>query len=143
MENYALAAKRADYDALTSILNRGAGEKLVEQLLAKGQKGAFIIVDIDNFKHINDTYGHQTGDEVICKVAGQLKSVFCSDDVIWRLGGDEFAIFASDPISQDVCKKRLHQMQRCVSEIQVPGVNPFNIEISMGCSIFFVSKSYI
>lgn len=59
-------------------------------------KGAFILVDIDDFKRINDELGHPVGDEVICEIAGKMKTHFEGAEIIGRIGGDEFAVFLSD-----------------------------------------------
>jgi diguanylate cyclase (GGDEF)-like protein len=134
-ENYVLAQKRADSDALTSLLNRGAGENIVKKALASGRKGSFIIIDIDDFKNINDSYGHQTGDEVIYAVSQQLTNVFQSTDVVWRLGGDEFAVFAIDLVSKELCEKQLRQVQDGVRGIKASYAKPLDITISMGCAI--------
>ena len=55
---------------------------------------AFIVLDIDNFKNINDTFGHLYGDAVIAMVAGSIKSTLDSEDIIGRFGGDEFLVYS-------------------------------------------------
>lgn len=87
--------ERSQYDALTGLLNRGATIEQVTALLeSSGEscKHTFMMVDIDNFKSLNDSLGHQFGDKVLTDVATDLKSVLRSDDIIGRLGGDEFVI---------------------------------------------------
>ena len=54
---------------------------------------AFIVLDIDNFKNINDTFGHLYGDAVIAMVAGSIKSTLDREDIIGRFGGDEFLVY--------------------------------------------------
>ncbi len=89
--------KQALTDALTGILNRKAGMEQVELRLKKCQNCMFFIIDIDNFKNINDIYGHQQGDVVLQYVAQLMKKFFYkSVEVVYRLGGDEFVIFISD-----------------------------------------------
>jgi diguanylate cyclase (GGDEF)-like protein/PAS domain S-box-containing protein len=85
----------ADHDPLTGLLNRRAYERaLTEHLDSKreGADGAVIVLDLDDFKHVNDTLGHSAGDDLIARVAQALVQRLRSDDVIARLGGDEFAI---------------------------------------------------
>lgn len=87
----------ADHDPLTGLLNRRAYERaLTEHLEADRESqhggGAVIVLDLDDFKHVNDTLGHGAGDDLIARVAQALVSRLRSDDVIARLGGDEFAI---------------------------------------------------
>lgn len=99
VENYTVMQDRADKDALTSIMNRGAGERAVINQPKNGHAGSFIMVDIDDFKYFNDEYGHDVGDEVIYAVSTQLKKEFRNTDIVLRLGGDEFAalFFADAP----------------------------------------------
>ncbi|WP_312653371.1 GGDEF domain-containing protein [Aminipila sp.] len=81
-------------DPLTKIYNRTAFEEMVQRLLKqKIDKAAFIMIDLDDFKYLNDTFGHDVGDVVLIKVADALIEVVDRDDVIGRMGGDEFAIF--------------------------------------------------
>ncbi|MBQ7474621.1 MAG: GGDEF domain-containing protein [Clostridia bacterium] len=80
----------ANHDALTDLLNRTAFDKDMEE--EEWDSVALLIVDIDGFKKINDTYLHTTGDFVLKRVANVLKSSFRSDDRVYRIGGDEFAV---------------------------------------------------
>lgn len=84
-------------DALTQLLNRCAGEgritKLVEQRQLQLEPSAVMILDVDCFKKINDTYGHDAGDEVLRRVAQLLRDNLRTDDIVYRMGGDEFAVF--------------------------------------------------
>lgn len=81
-------------DPLTKIYNRAAFEEMVQRLLRqKIDKAAFIMIDLDDFKYLNDTFGHDVGDIVLIKVADALVEVVDRHDVIGRMGGDEFAIF--------------------------------------------------
>ncbi|MGH2854448.1 MAG: putative bifunctional diguanylate cyclase/phosphodiesterase, partial [Solirubrobacteraceae bacterium] len=86
----------ADHDPLTSLLNRRAYERRLEEHLARGEryghKGAVMVLDLDNFKEVNDTLGHSAGDELIVRVAGALATRLRESDTLARLGGDEFAI---------------------------------------------------
>ncbi len=80
----------ASHDALTGLFNRGAYDMLMESVDTEHM--ALIIVDVDNFKGVNDTYGHAVGDRVLKRVAEILKNSFRSVDIICRLGGDEFVV---------------------------------------------------
>lgn len=85
----------ADHDPLTGLLNRRAYERaLTEHLQGKreGEQGAVIVLDLDDFKHVNDTLGHSAGDDLIVRVSQALVKRLRAEDVIARLGGDEFAI---------------------------------------------------
>lgn len=79
----------AHHDALTGLFNRGAFDEL---LTLHRQDSALLLVDIDNFKLFNDTYGHEMGDAILVEVAATLYSSFRSTDHVCRIGGDEFAV---------------------------------------------------
>src|SRR5262249_36019941 len=85
----------ADHDPLTGLLNRRSFEREVERPLAHcrryGANGALIVLDLDHFKYVNDSYGHSAGDELIVAVADALRMRLRETDVVARLGGDEFA----------------------------------------------------
>ena len=80
----------ASHDALTGLFNRGAYDMLMQSV--DTSHIALLIVDIDRFKSVNDTYGHAVGDRVLKRVAEILKKSFRSVDLICRIGGDEFAV---------------------------------------------------
>jgi diguanylate cyclase (GGDEF)-like protein/PAS domain S-box-containing protein len=86
----------ADHDPLTGLLNRRSFERELNQHIVRvhryGPEGAALVLDIDRFKHINDTLGHNIGDELIVKVAHTLRARLRDSDVLARLGGDEFAV---------------------------------------------------
>lgn len=91
---------RADQDPLTGILNKGATKALIinslDSYIATDRKAALIMIDIDNFKSVNDNFGHSIGDEVIVHVAKSIMAQFKGKDVVGRVGGDEFMIFMQD-----------------------------------------------
>ena len=89
---------QAMQDSMTGLLNRAAFQKQSEELLnlarkTKDKEPALLIVDIDNFKQINDRYGHLYGDTVIVSMADALQRVFGEDAAVGRFGGDEFTVF--------------------------------------------------
>ncbi len=82
---------KADHDVLTGLFNRGGFKVLFEKAARQGEgQGAFMIMDVDCFKDINDTYGHATGDLALQHVANILRESFRSGDLVGRYGGDEF-----------------------------------------------------
>ena len=86
---------RADTDALTGLPNRKNMEMRVNQLISEDTFGAFFMLDMDNFKFINDHFGHIAGDTVLKSFATVLNKAFRDNDALCRLGGDEFAVYAS------------------------------------------------
>ncbi len=91
-ETQRLIRHQAEHDALTGALNRGSFEKLLHIYEAGENPFALILIDVDVFKSVNDTYGHAAGDAVLKRVADLLKKTFRSIDYVCRIGGDEFAI---------------------------------------------------
>ena len=80
-------------DPLTGLYNRRGGEVMVAQRFGNGNPYIFLMMDIDNFKAVNDIYGHHEGDEVLRYIADLLRQFFRRDDVVIRIGGDEFVVF--------------------------------------------------
>ncbi|MDD4371750.1 MAG: GGDEF domain-containing protein [Anaerostipes sp.] len=89
--------KKAQTDSLTKIYNRASVEYLIDDFLHSqdGKNGVhgLLLVDLDNFKDINDTYGHNAGDQVLVQLSNLLKQKFRKTDIVGRMGGDEFLVF--------------------------------------------------
>ena len=84
---------KSQKDALTGLWNRSYTEEAVNKMFAEGSHGALLMIDMDNFKAINDNYGHIAGDRTLMMFADTLRE-YCSDeDVLCRIGGDEFVAF--------------------------------------------------
>lgn len=97
--NEAMLNYRAEHDPLTGIINRGGFENLRQRLNLKKIPIAFLIIDVDKFKLINDGYGHEVGDLVLKKVAKILENSFRTSDYTARIGGDEFAVILTEVFS--------------------------------------------
>lgn len=91
-ETQRLIRHQAEHDALTQALNRGSFEKLLHIYETGEPPFALILVDVDIFKSVNDTYGHAVGDAILKKVTTLLKTAFRSIDYVCRIGGDEFSV---------------------------------------------------
>lgn len=87
-----LIKHQAEHDPLTDLLNRGAFDQIFNLYEKERKDFALILVDVDTFKSVNDTYGHAVGDVILKKVARLLKTAFRTIDYVCRIGGDEFAI---------------------------------------------------
>lgn len=83
----------AGRDSLTNLLNRRYFEKILDQPEEGKENGYFLLLDLDNFKQVNDTFGHVIGDQVLIKFARVMEEEASPEDAICRIGGDEFAIF--------------------------------------------------
>ena len=93
MESLYRHLEESSLDSLTGLYNRKAGESLISRALESGGGYIFLLMDIDNFKAVNDVYGHLKGDVVLKYVADKIRKSFRNTDVILRLGGDEFVAF--------------------------------------------------
>ena len=112
-----LIRHEAEHDALTDALNRGAFEKILSIYEQGDTFFAMIMVDVDVFKQVNDTYGHSVGDKILVKVANNLQREFRSIDYICRIGGDEFAIVMVDVGSdlKEVVREKIAQVNENLS----------------------------
>ncbi|MGI6070172.1 MAG: diguanylate cyclase domain-containing protein [Blautia sp.] len=130
LEDITKHKRKAALDSLTGIYNKGATEKEITRRLQMEryiQNGVFFMIDLDNFKHINDTYGHKMGDAVIRECAKVLRSLCRGKDVVGRLGGDEFCLFFEGPGNKDqvceraenVCMKFAQKMKEKFPEIYI------------------------
>ena len=122
----------ANKDLLTGLPNRHAIEEHISQLLQGENSGAFglIFLDLDNFKKINDHYGHVTGDELIREVAFALRECLGPNDSVARLGGDEFLFVVASP-SVHAVENTAH---RILERMQQP-IKLTRAEVYSGCSI--------
>lgn len=100
---------KVEQDSLTELLNRVYMEKHVGVAMKNGQ-GFFFMLDLDDFKRINDTLGHLIGDEVIRSFAGLLRDVFSRNALIGRMGGDEFAVWDDGIFSVNEAEERFQAL---------------------------------
>ncbi len=132
----------ASTDALTSVLNRGAFTALVEAYLAeirqaeRETRGALLVVDADNFKSINDRFGHDRGDEALKLIAAAIKGVLRRADRVGRLGGEEFGVFlpGGTPITAEAVAERIRLSVRAAPF--APDGNPHPLSVSVGGAVF-------
>lgn len=93
----------AQKDSLTDLLNRRYLEGILEQA-GEEDRGYFLLLDLDNFKKVNDSFGHMVGDQVLVKFARVMKEEITDSDCVCRLGGDEFAVYLPGEYDQDKIK---------------------------------------
>lgn len=105
--------EKASLDLLTKTLNKVSfQEKITEKLdtLQTNQKHALVFIDIDNFKHINDHYGHSFGDFILSTICMRMKRIIRDNDIIGRVGGDEFVIFLENFGDEQVLLERMEEL---------------------------------
>ena len=101
--------EQAERDSLTKLLNRGATQSSIDTYLeqrAPNAMAAMLVLDLDNFKSVNDTRGHMCGDAVLTQVGVLLRKLVRSNDIIGRIGGDEFLVFLKDIPSTNILEER-------------------------------------
>lgn len=96
------------YDGLSGLLNRTAARSAIEEVLrfGGGERVALFMIDVDNFKMVNDTMGHQHGDLALKQISRAIKGVFRATDIIARIGGDEFFVFLSEVPAEDFAESK-------------------------------------
>ena len=130
--------EKTERDALTGLYNRMSGQALIEEFL-KGEKAghsAFMALDIDYFKVVNDTYGHLIGDVVLSDLGGLLNKQFRSTDIVCRIGGDEFIIFIKELPSQDFAIDKANELLKAVSGLKPGDMDDLTVSCSIGISIY-------
>lgn len=121
---------RAMYDSLcVNIYNKATTEELIKAELERSTGGALLMIDVDDFKSINDSLGHMFGDEFLKKFASTVKGTFRDTDIVGRYGGDEFFVFMPHATAA-LAEKKGEQILRRVIEIEVP--MPGGVKSSVG-----------
>lgn len=127
--------EQAETDLLTDLYNKVATETKIKEYLATGMNNKMAIMfvlDIDNFKKINDTMGHAFGDEVLSTLGHQLKSEFRINDIIGRTGGDEFIILLKDLKDEAVLKKEAGRVATFFKNFKVGEYTKYSATASIG-----------
>jgi diguanylate cyclase (GGDEF)-like protein/PAS domain S-box-containing protein len=131
----------ADQDPLSGLLNRRAFDRELRNHVARGERygvaGAALMIDIDHFKHYNDTLGHQAGDELIARVARALAGRLRKSDVLARLGGDEFAVILPGA-DEEAARRVADELLECVrgESVATPGGTRDWLTASIGVAFF-------
>ncbi|HXA53909.1 MAG TPA: diguanylate cyclase, partial [Solirubrobacteraceae bacterium] len=98
----------AEHDSLTGLFNRRLLERQLAMQVARcrryGEQAALLVIDLDGFKQVNDTYGHKIGDELLQAIAAELQHRLRGTDMVARLGGDEFAVLLAGTTAEDARK---------------------------------------
>lgn len=122
-EREILMKHQAEHDSLTELLNRRSFDQILSLYEKDRSSFALILADVDVFKQINDTCGHDTGDRILKRVAALLHTAFRSTDYVCRIGGDEFAV-----IMVDMSRELYYTITNKIAEINgllaVPGGRP-------------------
>ena len=130
--------EQAERDSLTQLLNKASAQELIKDYLSErdpNHLAAMMILDMDNFKSVNDNYGHLYGDTVLTMVSEELKKMFRAHDITARIGGDEFMVLMRDIPSVELvhsrCQKMLETIRRQLTEL----VPDLDVSFSVGISL--------
>jgi diguanylate cyclase (GGDEF)-like protein len=127
--------EQAETDLLTDLYNKVATETKIKEYLENGvanKRAIMFVLDIDNFKKINDTMGHAFGDEVLSTLGHQLKSEFRINDIIGRTGGDEFIILLKDLKDDATVKKEAGRVATFFKNFKVGEYTKYSATASIG-----------
>ena len=130
-----MATLKSLTDALTGLHNRDYLEKQMQEFLKAGHRGAMFMIDLDNFKTMNDTYGHILGDKTLQLFAEVLKSYAREKDIVCRLAGDEFVSFYPELVDQDAVSKKASAIIRTFTEKMGAMGYPDVVSVSIGIVI--------
>lgn len=130
--------KYAQTDALTGLYNKETTKQRTDQLLTedKEENHAFMILDMDSFKQINDVYGHAVGDVILQKFGKLLKDIFREGDILGRIGGDEFVVIMKNIQTKEAAVKKAGELLAKTQGYKINELKGKNISISIGISMY-------
>ncbi len=132
-ETQKLIKHQAEHDALTDLLNRGSYDRILDVYEAGDEPFALILVDVDTFKTVNDTFGHADGDKILKRVARLLKTTFRDIDHVCRIGGDEFAVIMVRMTSnlRYTIEEKIGYINECLAQPEEEGLPPVSLSVGV------------
>lgn len=133
--------KQAHFDPLTGLPNRSLLNDRLDQAMARARRHnqllAVCFMDLDGFKQVNDTHGHQAGDQLLVCIARRLKDCLRAEDTVARLGGDEFVLLLSPVSSQEECERIVTRILESVAHpVELDGGRQAFVTGSIGITLF-------
>lgn len=129
----------AETDQLTNLYNKVTTEKKIKEFIAEhpDTQSLIFVLDIDNFKKINDTMGHAFGDEVLRTIGQRIKMEFRASDIIGRAGGDEFIIFLKGLKEEEILIREATKVEKFFKDFKAgDGYVKYSATASIGCAVF-------
>ena len=129
---------KADTDLLTDLNNKMATERKIREYMENypDKQGVLFVLDVDNFKKINDTMGHAFGDEVLRSLAVRLQSMFRATDIVGRTGGDEFMVFLKDIREITMIEREGKKIEQFFHQFEVGEYVKYSVTASVGAAVF-------
>ena len=130
--------EKADTDLLTGLNNKLATERKIKEFIARNPnaQSMMFILDIDNFKKINDTMGHAFGDEVLRSLGQQISTIFRATDIVGRAGGDEFIVFLKNITQAGDVRKEAKKVEDFFKDFKAGEYTKYSATASIGVAIF-------
>ena len=132
--------RKAHYDALTGLPNRSLLHDRLHQAIQRAQRQGRLVavqfVDLDRFKHINDTFGHATGDRILIEAARRLRGCLRATDTVARLGGDEFVLVQEDLEHADMAEQVARKVLDTFSAHFPVGHHDLCVNVSLGIALY-------
>lgn len=139
-------SEKSKYDFLTRLYNRETFEKEINVFLnnniLNGTVNALFLIDLDNFKKINDIFGHRTGDKVLFEAANTLKTSLRSSDLLGRLGGDEFVLLIKNAPNIEAIHKIAQKLNKSIIKTYTKSNKSITISCSIGISIIHKNMTF-
>lgn len=130
---------KAETDLLTGLLNKIATEKHIEEYLendGKDTQALLFLLDIDNFKKINDTMGHAFGDEVLATLGEKISTEFRATDIVGRIGGDEFIVFLKNIKDDEIRKREADRVAAFFKDFKAGEYVKYSATASIGVAVY-------
>ncbi len=122
----------AQIDSLVGLYNKATTEELIKKHLKIEQVGALILIDLDNFKGINDNMGHAYGDNVLREIAMKISHNFRKEDIVGRIGGDEFLVYITSRLSKESI---MQKVEKICTDVYKTYEGENDVRITVSCSI--------
>ena len=130
---------KAETDLLTGLLNKISTEKYIQDYLegeGKDKQSMFFLLDIDNFKKINDTMGHAFGDEVLATLGEKISTEFRATDIFGRIGGDEFVVFLKDIKTDEIRDREASRVAEFFKNFKAGEYVKYSATASIGAAMY-------
>lgn len=131
--------EKAQQDSLTSLLNKKTAETMINDVFCTSDKDArhaLLMLDLDNFKKVNDSLGHAFGDKVLVEFSQEMRRAFRGDDIIGRIGGDEFILLVRNYGRLETLQWRVLELCSKLVKTYVNGLEKYTVSASIGVSLF-------
>ncbi|MCM1259081.1 MAG: diguanylate cyclase [Roseburia sp.] len=132
-----LLREKSQIDQLTGLFNKHTIEYKVKEHLETvdfERPSALLLIDMDNFKELNDTLGHLTGDKVLKDVSKLINNCFSENAICGRIGGDEFLVYFKETSKKDAIQNQVEEFQRLIKNLSYGAVKNYRIHASMGAA---------